>query len=111
MDYDKLNDDDILRQLEDARMAHTIEHSEEWGIVREAMKRIYEKHVAMLVATDPADKMRVMELQHICKLYSEDFLPNLLARLQMNGQFALEETERRGGFQLFLDKLAAWTGR
>jgi len=111
MDYEKLTDDEILKQLEEARMAHAVQHSEEWGIIREALKRVYENHVKMLIETDPKEKDRVMELQHICKLYRTEFLPDLLARFQMTGRFAFDEAEKRGGFQKFLDRLATWAGR
>ena len=111
MEFDKLTDDELIRNLEDARLAHTVQHSEEWGVIREAMQRVYEKHVKMLIETDPKETSRVMELQHICKLYRAEFLPELLERFQMVGEFAFNEAERRGGLQRFLDRLATWAGR
>jgi len=108
MDPEKLTDQELIRQLENARMANILLNSEEWGLVRECMKRVFDKHVAMLIDTSPNDQSRIMELQHICKLYREEFLPQLIHNMRLYGPYAFEEIEKRGGLQKLMDKLTAW---
>ncbi len=107
MDY---TDEELLKQLEDARLADMIHHSPEWRIIHDALKRLYEIHVDILIKTDPNDFKRIHELQQICKLYSEDFLPALILRLRQTGDAAYEVAEKEGILEGMLRKLDHFIG-
>lgn len=97
MDWEQASDQEIIEQLRNAELAERLQHSEEWKLVREAMKRVYEKHSVMLRKADPSDTNAVTQLQQICNLYAEDFLPALIRNFQNIGEFAFDEAQRREG--------------
>jgi hypothetical protein len=105
MDFTKSSDDEILTQLEDARLAALLDDSAEWKLVRETMQRTWNKHVELLINEDPLNEDRVRELQHICKLYGDKFLPQLIRNFKAIGTFAFEEAKTRGWFEEFKERL------
>jgi len=96
MDWDKASDQEILDQLRRAELADKLERSEEWQLVREAMQRTHDKHVLLLRKADPTDTNSIVQLQQICNMYAEDFLPQLIRNFQNIGEFAFDEAKRRG---------------
>jgi hypothetical protein len=110
-DYIKASDDEILRQLEDARLADKLETSEEWGLVREAMRRTHDKHVKLLAETPPDDAVTIMQLQQIVKMYSESFLPTLIRNYRNVGEFAFNEAKSRGMIGSLLAKFGSALSR
>jgi hypothetical protein len=105
MEFTKSSDDEILTQLENARLAAVLEDSDEWKLVHETMKRTWEKHVHLLINEDPQNEDRMRELQHICKLYGDKFLPQLIKNFRAIGTFAFEEAKTRGWFEEFKARL------
>lgn len=103
MDWDSLSDAEIFDQLHKAELADRLTSSEEWKLVHEVMKRTYEGHVKLLRKEDPTNTEKVIELQQICNLYANDFLPTLIKNFQNIGEFAFEEAKRRNILQRFLD--------
>ena len=95
MDWDTVSDQEIMDQLRSAELAERLEQSEEWKLVREAIKRVYEKHQKLLQSADPTETELIMNLQVICKMYDEAFLPQLIKNFQNIGEFAFEEAKRR----------------
>jgi len=104
MDWETVSDQEILDQLTTAELAKRLEESDEWKLVHEAMKRIYDKHQKLLQAADPSDVNTVTQLQQICKLYDEGFLPGTIKRFQEIGEFAFPEAKNRGLLTRFLEK-------
>lgn len=105
MDWEVASDNEILEQLRNAELASRIVESEEWKLVHEAMKRTYEGHVKMLRKEDPTNDAKVMELQQICNMYAEDFLPSLIRNFQNIGEFAFQEAKSRNLLQRFLESV------
>lgn len=103
MDWNEASDREVLEQLRKAELASRLESSEEWKLIHECLKRTYEGHVKLLKNADPTDISTVTQLQQICKLYSEEFLPALIKNLQSIAEFAFEEAKRRNLLQRFLD--------
>jgi hypothetical protein len=66
VDWNEASDKEILEQLRRSELAERLKHSEEWKIVHEAMKRIYDKHQKLLQAVDPTDTNTITQLQQIC---------------------------------------------
>lgn len=95
MDWDTVSDQEIMDQLRSAELAERLEQSEEWKLIREAIKRVYEKHQKLLQSADPTETELIMNLQVICKMYDEEFLPQLIKNFQNIGEFAFEEAKRR----------------
>ena len=104
MDWDSLSDQEIFDQLRSAELAEKVEHSDEWKLVREAIKRVYEKHQKLLQSADPTETELIMNLQVICKMYDEAFLPQLIKNFQNIGEFAYQEAKRRSILDRFLEK-------
>ena len=96
MDWDRASDQEIYEQLEKAELAHKILTSEEWKLISEVIRRTYEGHVKLLRTADPTNTARMMELQQICNMYSQEFLPKILKDFRDIGDFAAEEAKRRG---------------
>lgn len=95
MNWDSLSDQEIFDQLRSAELAEKVENSDEWKLIREAIKRVYEKHQKLLQSADPTETELIMNLQVICKMYDEAFLPQLIKNFQNIGEFAFEEAKRR----------------
>jgi len=104
MDWDTVSDQEIMDQLRSAELAERLEQSEEWKLVREAIKRVYEKHQKLLQSADPTETELIMNLQVICKMYDEAFLPQLIKNFQNIGEFARQEAKRRSILDRFLEK-------
>jgi hypothetical protein len=104
MDWDTVSDQEIMDQLRSAELAERLEQSEEWKLVREAIKRVYEKHQKLLQSADPTETELIMNLQVICKMYDEAFLPQLIKNFQNIGEFAYQEAKRRSILDRFLEK-------
>ena len=104
MDWDSLSDQEIFDQLRSAELAEKVERSDEWKLVREAIKRVYEKHQKLLQSADPTETELIMNLQVICKMYDEAFLPQLIKNFQNIGEFAYQEAKRRSILDRFLEK-------
>ncbi len=104
MDWDNVSDQEILDQLRNAELADKIEHSDEWKVVHEAFKRVYQKHQKLLQSADPTETELIMNLQVICKMYDESFLPQLIKNFQNIGEFAYQEAKRRSILDKFLEK-------
>lgn len=104
MDWDTVSDQEIMDQLRSAELAERLEQSEEWKLIREAIKRVYEKHQKLLQSADPTETELIMNLQVICKMYDEAFLPQLIKNFQNIGEFAYQEAKRRSILDRFLEK-------
>lgn len=103
MDWNDASDKEILTQLRNAELASRLENSEEWKLIHETMRRIYEKTQKALQDADPRDSEHVLNLQLICKMYDEAFLPQIIRNFQSIAEFAFEEAKRRNLLQRFLD--------
>jgi hypothetical protein len=104
MDWDAKSDQEIMDQLHTAQLADRLEQSEEWKIVHEAMKRIYDKHSVLLRKADPQDSNALIQLQQICNMYAEDFLPQLIKNFQNIGEFSFQEAKRRNLLEQFFKR-------
>lgn len=104
MDWESASDQEIFDQLRSAELAEKVENSDEWKLVREAIKRVYEKHQKLLQSADPTETELIMNLQVICKMYDEAFLPQLIKNFQNIGEFAYQEAKRRSILDRFLEK-------
>jgi len=96
MNWEEKTDQEILDQLKRAELARKLEESEEWQLVKEAMRRVHDKHVLQWRKTDPTDTVAMIQLQQICNLYAEDFLPALIRNFEAYGEFAYEQAKERG---------------
>jgi hypothetical protein len=100
-----LSDDELAAHLDNATFADIIEKSREWGIIREAMRRTADRHQKMLLDVPSANAAEVARLQMVVKMYSEDFLPQLLRNFRAIGEFAIEEAQARGIVDDLLERL------
>jgi hypothetical protein len=103
MDWNDASDQEIMEQLRKSELADRLLHSDEWKLVHEALKRTHDKHQLLLQEADPRDTELIMNLQLICKMYREEFLPQLVRNFKNIGEFAFEEAQRRNLLQRFLD--------
>lgn len=102
MDWDSASDQEILDQLEAAELAIRLQNSDEWKLVHEAMRRTYLKHQKLLQDADPSETKLILNLQLICKMYSEDFLPQLIRNFTNIGEFAFQEAKERRLLDTFM---------
>lgn len=95
MDLLNIQDSEIANKLDDLYRVHKIEESDEWTVIREAMRRVVDKHTELLVNCVPTDSEMIMQHQQIIKLYGEGFIPSLLKALKAEGEQAIEEVNAR----------------
>jgi hypothetical protein len=103
MDWNEASDREVLEQLRKAELAQRLETSDEWKLIHECLRRTYDGHIKLLRKEDPTNEVKMMELQQICNMYAEDFLPALIRNFQSIAEFAFEEAKRRNLLQRFLD--------
>lgn len=107
MNFGDTTDQEILNQLQTAQLADKLNNSDEWKLVKEAMKRTYDGHIMKLRKADPTKPEAIMELQQICNLYAEDFLPRLINNFQETAAFYHEEAKKKNLLS-FMDKIKNW---
>lgn len=100
MNYEELNDEELVSKLEDSALMDRFENSEDWKIIREACRRAGERAKEALVKADPDKKTLILELQKIAQIYG-NFLPSLVNSFKQDGALAFEEAKGRGLLRKF----------
>lgn len=93
--YDKLHE--IIDQAE---LLFDLTAMKGWKILEEALKKRVELATRELINTPPDNHMRIMELQHFIKLYSQDFIPALVEGIKRDAEHAFDELKARGDLRI-----------
>lgn len=90
VDYSELVD-----KLEDGRFLETIRTSEEWGVFREAWRRIYEEADKQLDNIDPANTAGIISCQ-LTKRFYKDVLGMTIYKTKVDAKAAYTEAHEQG---------------
>ena len=94
-EYQELNNDELLRRLDNSDLMDRFLRSEDWKLFNEAFRRIYEDADARLNEIDPGDYKKIAELQIMKKFY-KNVLQTTIQWYKVDGEAAWSEAKDRG---------------
>ncbi len=102
LEFDELNDDDLLQRIENAAVIKEMELSPGWKLIDEVCKRTASHALVNLKNTNPTDASAISQHQQIAKLYG-DVLGSLIDSFKQEAALAFPVVKGRG----LIDKIKA----